>query len=90
MAMTPMEVMRAAIRFEGPDRLPVLLGSLGYSDAVNVGFSHDSEWARTGEGLDEWGCRWRRVRGDNMGQPLGHPLLNYAQVANYPVSLPGV
>lgn len=84
MPMTPREVMRAAIRFEGPDRLPVEMESLGYSDSHWVGFYHDCQWKREGRGLDEWGCRWERTEIPTMGQPLGHPLDDFAKVADFP------
>jgi len=84
MPMTPMEVMRAAVRFEKPDRLPVEMETLGYSDSYWVGFNQESQWRRDGEGLDEWGCRWVKTDVPNMGQPLGHPLKSFDDVADYP------
>lgn len=84
MPMTPMEVMRAAIRFQTPDRLPVQMRTLLYSDTSGVGFGQDSQKARTGEGLDEWGCRWEKTEMANMGQPVGHPLTDYRAVEDYP------
>jgi uroporphyrinogen-III decarboxylase len=86
--MTPREVMRAAIRFETPDRLPVEMESLGYTDAHWVGFFRDSEWKQKGEGLDEWGCRWVHTEVPTMGQPLGHPLTDIAHVGDYPLPDP--
>lgn len=84
MPMTPMEVMRAAVRFQKPDRLPVEMETLGYSDSYWVGFSQDCQWRRDGEGLDEWGCRWVKTDLPTMGQPLGHPLESFDAVADYP------
>jgi uroporphyrinogen decarboxylase len=84
MPMTPKEVVRAAVRFQKPDRLPVEMETLGYSDCHWVGFYRDSEWRQRGEGLDEWGCRWVHTEVPTMGQPLGHPLKDIARVADYP------
>jgi hypothetical protein len=88
MAMTPREVVRAAIRFETPDRLPVEMGSLGYSDIFGIGLEHDSERRKTGKGVDEWGCTWAKSEMANMGQVKGHPLKEYSQVADYPLPDP--
>lgn len=82
--MSPREVVRAAIRFQSPDRLPVDMGSLGYSDMFGIGLEHDSERRRTGSGRDEWGCIWSRTEMANMGQVKGHPLTDYSMVADYP------
>jgi hypothetical protein len=84
MPMSPKEVLRAAVRFERPDRLPVEMETLGYSDSHWVGFRRECEWNQKGEGLDEWGCRWVRTEVPTMGQPLGHPLKDIARVADYP------
>jgi hypothetical protein len=84
MPQTPREVVRAAIRFETPDRLPVEMGSLGFSDITGAGLDSASERTRTGTGVDEWGCRWGKTEMANMGQVIGHPLTEYARVAEYP------
>jgi hypothetical protein len=44
--------MRAAIRFESPDRLPVMMGSLACSDAHSVGLSRESEWTKIAPGCE--------------------------------------
>ncbi len=79
MAMSSEEVMRRAIEFERPDRLPLHLPALGYDDVHSVG------WNQVGTGnhrfretLDEWGCTWVRSEIDNMGQVKGHPLQDWA------------
>ncbi|MFC1582201.1 uroporphyrinogen decarboxylase family protein [Planctomycetota bacterium] len=82
--MTPREVVQAAIRFETPDRLPVEMGSLGYSDLYGVGLQHDSERFQTGAGLDEWGCFWTKTEVTNMGQVTAHPLTDLSMVEDYP------
>ena len=76
MAMSSYEVVRRAVEFETPDRLPVRFGALGMNDTHGVG------WNQTGTGdrrltetLDEWGCLWARSPDQpNMGQVKGHPL----------------
>ena len=79
------EVVRRAVHFQGPDRLPVKFPSLGLDDT-----HHISTNARgTGdhalrETVDEWGCVWTRSEVANMGQVRGHPLEDWTQEASYP------
>jgi uroporphyrinogen decarboxylase len=84
MAMSSYEVVRRAIEFAKPDRLPTLFGSLGISDVHGVG------WNQTGTGdhskretLDEWGCTWARTEMDNMGQVKGHPLADWSAIDRF-------
>ena len=79
MAMSSYEVMRRAIEFKGPDRLPLHLGALRRDDCHHVG------WNQIGTGdhaqretVDEWGCTWARSEIDNMGQVKGHPLADWS------------
>jgi len=84
MPMMPKDVTRAAIRFEEPDRLPVQIWSLGYSDIQGIGLAHDSERLQKGVGIDEWGCEWEKSEVVNMGQVKGHPLKDAARVEDHP------
>ena len=85
MAMSSYEVVRRAVEFQTPDRLPVRFDSLGLSDIHNVG------WNQIGTGdnstlhsLDEWGCTWERSASTaNMGQVKGHPLANWGDLDRY-------
>jgi len=72
---SPKEVVRRAIEFTGPERLPVWFVALGVSDI------HYFKWNQIGVGdksqrtsVDEWGCVWARSETANMGQVKGHPL----------------
>ncbi len=84
MAMSSYEVVRRAIEFDNPDRLPMRFSSLGQSDVQTV------KWNQIGTGdhayretLDEWGCMWQRSEAKNMGQVKGHPLQNWAALDHY-------
>ena len=84
MAMSSYEVVRRAVEFERPDRLPIRFTSLGLSDVHAVG------WNQVGTGdhayretLDEWGCTWVRSEAKNMGQVKGHPLLDWAALDRF-------
>lgn len=80
MAMTSYEVVRRAIEFDRPDRLPVRFDQLGITDVRSV------PWNQIGTGdmcekqtLDEWGCTWERTDVANMGQVKGHPLADWTR-----------
>jgi len=82
--MTSYEVVRRAIEFGTPERLPVRFPSLGLSDI------HPVDWNQTGTGdhrfretLDEWGCTWVRSDVQNMGQVKGHPLADWSAMDHY-------
>ena len=72
------EVVRRAIHFERPDRLPLEFDSLGISDTASIGWNQigtgDKAQRRT---TDEWGCVWERSEQTNMGQVKGHPLAEW-------------
>ena len=84
MAMSSYEVVRRAIEFDCPDRLPLRFASMGIND------THGVKWNQIGVGdvtqretLDEWGCTWVRSEVANMGQVKGHPLLDWNALAHY-------
>ncbi len=84
MAMSGLEVVRRAIEFGVPDRLPLRFEALGLSD------THTVAWNQTGTGdkrlrrtVDEWGCLWVRSEMGNMGQVKGHPLADRQDMAHF-------
>jgi uroporphyrinogen decarboxylase len=83
--MTSYEVVRKAIEFEKPDRLPVQFDSLGVNDF------HFVKWNQIGAGdkrlstsIDEWQCGWQRTETTNMGQVKIHPLASHKYLDNFP------
>jgi hypothetical protein len=82
--MSPYEVVRRAIEFQGPGRLPLRFEALGLSDVHNVAWNQigtgDKEKPQT---LDEWGCLWARSEVTNMGQVKGHPLADWRALEHY-------
>jgi len=84
MAQSSYEVVRRAIQFQNPDRLPVVMPTLGICDVAWV------NWNQTGTGdnylrqtLDEWGCTWSRTDVKNMGQVTGHPLADWSALDHF-------
>jgi hypothetical protein len=76
--MTSYEIVRRAIEFDRPERLPIQMGLLGVDDTCSVGIGVPAGWQPVAPGADEWGCIWERPPAGsgivNMGQPKGHPL----------------
>src|SRR5512146_399579 len=75
MAMTSLDLVKRALHFGGPERLPLRFSTLGVDDTHNVATNAVGTGDNTKrETLDEWGCRWTRSEVANMGQVKGHPL----------------
>ena len=84
MVMSSYEVVKRAIRFETPDRLPLSFPSLGLNDFHGVGWNQIGTGDRAQRAtLDEWGCTWVRSEMSNMGQVKGHPLEEWDALAHY-------
>lgn len=74
--MNSYEVVKSAIEFTTPNRLPCEFPSMGICDTQWVGWNQIGTGDKSRrETLDEWGCLWVRTEQDNMGQVKGHPLL---------------
>ncbi|MFH1378017.1 MAG: uroporphyrinogen decarboxylase family protein [Planctomycetota bacterium] len=84
MPMSPRDVVRAAVQFQTPDRLPVRMNAIGYDDVVGVSLRLDSERSKKGIGADEWGCVWGKTDVKNMGQVIGHPIKSLDQIDSHP------
>lgn len=81
---TSKQVVKNAVEFKIPDRLPLDFQALGVSDLHNVG------WNQIGTGdhtqrktYDEWGCGWSRSEIKNMGQVTEHPLIHWANIDKF-------
>jgi uroporphyrinogen decarboxylase len=79
-----LEVIRNAIEFTGPDRLPTIFDAFGVSDV------HWVWWNQIGTGdhsqkrtYDEWGCGWSRSDVKNMGLVNVHPLDSWDKLATF-------
>ncbi len=79
MEQTSYEITRAALRFEGPERLPVRMTSLGVSDSAWIPSRHKDKGEHDGLRFDEWGCGWGHTSERNMGQVKHHPLNSVAE-----------
>jgi uroporphyrinogen decarboxylase len=78
MPQTSRETVRAALRFEGPERLPVRMACFGRDDTAAIPRA-TADRTDSGLQIDEWGCRWEKTDIPNMGQPKGHPLSDVSE-----------
>ena len=90
------EIVRRAIEFEQPPRLPFFLGG-SWSDrlsSVIAGFPNDvcdcwemdrqeRGWYFDNPEPDDWGCLWQTSEIENMGQVVHHPLRDWSALDAY-------
>jgi uroporphyrinogen decarboxylase len=83
--MSSYEVVRRAIEWDGPERLPLhFLLNTEPSDVVHVNWNSLGVGDRNlRETCDEWGCLWVRSGLENMGQVKGHPLADWSALDYY-------
>ncbi|MCD6365874.1 MAG: hypothetical protein J7M14_08365 [Planctomycetes bacterium] len=90
------EIVRRAIEFDRPPRLPFFLGGFWANElaAVAENFPNDvcdcwemdrqeAGWFFDSPTRDDWGCVWRRTDVENMGQVVGHPLEDWSKLATF-------
>ncbi len=86
--MTSYEIVRRAIEFEKPERLPIRFACFGLDDTYGVPLLPAEGWEPPAPDVDEWGCLWYKPDPAsgvvNMGQPKGHPLPNLDHLDEYP------
>ncbi len=77
--MTSYEIVRRAVEFGSPERIPMRFGTLGLDDTYGVGLAPPPGWQPSQPYADEWGVVWRPAPEGvtNMGQPLGHNLTSW-------------
>jgi uroporphyrinogen decarboxylase len=78
MAQSPREIVQAAIRLKGPERLPARMACFGVDDTFWIP-RRSAERIENGIPTDEWGCAWEKTELQNMGQPKGHPLADVSE-----------
>lgn len=82
--MNSYEVIKSAIEFSVPDRLPCAIGSMGVSDICWAGWNQIGAGDRSRrETIDEWGCLWARTDETTMGQVKGHPLQDWKSLDGF-------
>ncbi len=76
MAMTGGEIVRRAVRFERPERLPLALPEPYGNDFASVGLTPSPD-ARPSKGVDEWGAVWVNIGVSNLGEVKDPPLKDW-------------
>ncbi len=82
--MTSREIVRRAILFQGPERLPRHFPAPYGSDFAFAGMSPSPDWF-VGTGTDEWGCVWENVGASMMGQVSVSPLREWSDIDTLPI-----
>lgn len=75
--MTPREVVRRAVRFQNPPRLPKVLPQPHGSDVAYTGMNPNTD-VRPRTGRDEWGALWDNVGVCNLGEVVEPALEDWA------------
>ena len=83
--MTSYEIVRRAVHFQRPARLPVQFGAFGQNDTNGLPVQAPESFTPAVPGEDEWGCVWAKTDVPNMGQVKGHPLEDLSQLDQHPV-----
>jgi len=80
---TSRDLVRAAVRFGRPARLPLAKGP--DADIAYVGFRPARDFSPHALGMDEWGCVWRSLHPElgDKGQVVAHPLADWSRRNSY-------
>lgn len=88
--MDSREIVRRAIEFQGPSRLPFWQHwnhkMPGFPDDVHNIWEMDRQeagWFFDSPGTDDWGCGWSTTEQKNIGQVTGHPLADWSALDHY-------
>lgn len=73
MPMSPREVVKRTVRFEGADRIPYALAPQYGSDFARVCMNPSLD-GRPRSGVDVWGCVWENIGISNLGE-VKQPVL---------------
>jgi uroporphyrinogen decarboxylase len=84
--MTSYEIVRRAVEFDNPSRIPISFPGLGHDDRYGVGLRAGEGWQPRVPHEDEWGVVWTLPPEgiSNMGQPLGHNLTSLDRLDEIP------
>jgi len=84
--MTSYEIVRRAIEFDDPERIPIRFAALGIDDTFGIGLQAGRGWQPSQPHEDEWGVVWTPAPEGitNMGQPKGHNLTSWDMLDEIP------
>jgi uroporphyrinogen decarboxylase len=90
------EIVRRAIEFDNPPRLPFWIGSF-WQEKLSGRFGEfpndvcdcwemdrqKAGWFFDNAAADDWGCAWKSTDVKNMGQVVSHPLEDWTKLDSY-------
>ena len=82
--MTSREIVRRAIRFECPRRLPIDLPEPYATDFAHVRINPSPD-SRCSQGVDEWGAVWHNIGVCNLGEVKDFPLKDWKDFDSLPI-----
>jgi len=82
--MTSREIVRRAVEFAGPSRVPIHYCNrdFDHSDTLGTGWAPAAGWTPSEPGMTEWGYVWQSLD-RTMGQPHVHPLAGWSAIDSY-------
>ena len=83
--MQSRNIVKKAIHWQRPGRLPVSMSSLGVDDRFGIPVNAPADFSPVTEGADEWQCVWAHTDVPNMGQVVGHPLEDISKLDTHPL-----
>lgn len=85
--MLPKEIVRRAIEFRSPPRLPFWQHEVPWApdDVWDIWEMDRAEagWFFDRGGMDDWHCQWARTEAKNMGQVVRHPLADWSALDDF-------
>jgi uroporphyrinogen decarboxylase len=84
-AMTPREIVKRAIHFQSPPRLPMCVNETTITDITALRFRPPDSFKPARSEMDEWGCEWVKTEVKNSGQCKGHPLVDLRLLDRHPL-----
>ena len=90
--MESKEIVRRAIEFDSPPRLPFMLGEKmsekfgGFPNDICDCWEMDRQkagWFFDNPAPDDWGCIWERTKVKNSGQVVFSPLKDWDKLQTY-------
>jgi len=85
--MTSREIVRRAIRYQIPERLPFSLAGDYGTDFAGVGMTPSPD-ARPSSGIDEWGAEWANIGVCKLGEVKTFPLKHWRDIGS--LSIPDI
>jgi len=86
-AIKSSEIVKKAIHFKNPGRVPLYFPWLGASDVYPIGMNPPSEWKPRVDGEREWGDIWEKPSEEsgitNMGHRSRVPIQNIADIISF-------